>query len=201
MKNSLRTRLICCWLAFVVLLGSTGFGMVDHWCQVRGHTKSLLLTKNDCSFHCQWGVASEPATAQCTVKRIPCCKTRLSYEHLDVSRFSDNQPNPAPPQPAECISNSAFVPVPATLLPANTLTPSISATDDPLFRTRRFRLMALCTWLIRAWHPAFRSLTNWFPAPDPVRGHWPDGQLGDVNLYSDDALVLSRFSVINKFLV
>ena len=49
MKTPIHTRLICCWLAFMVLLGSTGFGMVEHWCQMRGYSKSLLVAKDSCA--------------------------------------------------------------------------------------------------------------------------------------------------------
>ncbi|WP_020604955.1 hypothetical protein [Spirosoma spitsbergense] len=146
MKTPFHIRLICCWLALVVLLSSTGFGMIDHWCQMRGHTKSLLLTKDECATPCQSVEAIGPISTENTVKKMPCCKTQLSYEHLDVSRFVADQHSPAAPQPAEFIPNPAFRLLLAAIQPTGAVT-AIS-TDDHLFRTGRYRLTSLCTWLI-----------------------------------------------------
>ncbi len=149
MKTSILTRLICCWLALVVLLGSTGFGMVDHWCQMRGHSKALLLSQKGCKTPCQADDSSpSPVEGIPVVKKMPCCKTSVSYEHLDVSRFVTDAHNPAVPQPAEFIPNPQFNQLLAALFPvASPISPSPLA-DDPLHRTGRFRLISLRTWLI-----------------------------------------------------
>lgn len=148
MKTPIHTRLICCWLAFVVLLSSTGYGMVEHWCQMRGYSKTLLMAKATCAKTCQADDSSLPLSAGPVIKRVPCCKTTLSYEHVDVSRFVADHHTASAPQPA------AFMPNPALQLLWTALQP-VAATgslpplvDDPFYRTGRSRLISLCSWLI-----------------------------------------------------
>lgn len=149
MKTSILTRLICCWLALVVLLGSTGFGMVDHWCQMRGHSKALLLSQKGCKTPCQADNNSpSPVVGIPVVKKMSCCKTSVSYEHLDISRFVTDSRNPATPQPAEFTSNPQFKLLLAAPFPVALTTFPSPLTDGPLHRTGRFRLISLCTWLI-----------------------------------------------------
>ncbi|WP_461054699.1 hypothetical protein [Spirosoma arcticum] len=148
MKPSIHTRLICCWLALVVLFSSTGFGMVEHWCQMRGHTKSLLLDQKGCAKPCQADEQPVPISKGPVVKKLPCCKTTVSYEHLDVSRFVADQHNLATPQPADFIPNPQFRLLLASLLPTDALSSVPSIADAPLHRTGRYRLTVGCTWLI-----------------------------------------------------
>lgn len=148
MKPSIFNRLICCWLALVVLLGSTGFGVVDHWCQMRGHTKSLLSAQTGCTKSCQADEPPAPITGTSVVKRMPCCKTTVSYEHLDVSRFVVDHHNPVAPQPVDFIANPQFQRLLVALLPASDAVVPFPSADDPLHRTGRYRLIVGCTWLI-----------------------------------------------------
>lgn len=148
MKTSLHTRIICCWLAILVLVSSTGFGMVEHWCQMRGHTKSLLLTKKGCITPCRTSERPTPVSGEPIVKKMPCCKTTLSYEHLDVGRFLTDQPNPPVPLLAEFVPNAGLQWLLAALLPVESANSILPLADDPLHRTGRFRLTSLCTWLI-----------------------------------------------------
>jgi len=125
-----------------------GFGVVDHWCQMRGHSKVPLLNQEVTVNTCE---ANEPMplVSSCpAVKKLPCCKTTLSYEHLDVSRFVADQHNPAAPQPAEFIPNPRFRLLLAALLPIDAQPSAASMADDPLPRTGRFRLTVGCSWLI-----------------------------------------------------
>lgn len=148
MKTPFHTRLICCWLALTVLLSSMGFGVVDHWCQMRGHSKVPLLNQKDTVKTCE---ANEPMplVSGCpAVKKLPCCKTTLSYEHLDVSRFVADQHSPAAPQPAEFIPNPQFRLLLAALILNDPQLSVPSIADDPLHRTGRFRLTVGCSWLI-----------------------------------------------------
>lgn len=144
----LHTRIVCCWLALLVLLTSTGFGMVEHWCQMRGYSKSLLAVQKECPKPCQSDNESAPVSGGPVIKKQPCCKTTVSYEHLDVSSFvADYHPLPAP-APAAFLPNPQF----RFLLEALWIAPSVEAplpsADMPLHRTGRFRQISLCTWLI-----------------------------------------------------
>lgn len=148
MRTPLFTRLICCWLALTVLVSSTGFGMVEHWCQMRGHSKTLLLTADTCTKACLSSESSEPVSDRAQVARMPCCKTTVSYQHLDVSRFAADHHAPVTPQPAGFIPNPEFRLLLAVMRPTSVLSAFTPLADDPLFRTGRFRLTSLCTWLI-----------------------------------------------------
>jgi hypothetical protein len=151
MKTPIHTRLICCWLAFMVLLGSTGFGMVEHWCQMRGHSKSLLIVQDGCAKPCEANKIIDqplPDAGGPAVKKSPCCKTTISYEHLDVSRFVVDQANCPALQPAEFIPNPQFQLLLAALLPVETAVLFSPLADDPLHKSGRSRLISLCTWLI-----------------------------------------------------
>lgn len=148
MKIRFYTRLICIWLALMVLLSSTGFGMVEHWCQMRGHTKSLLLTQKSCTTPCQANELPAPVSGESIVKKMPCCKTTVSYEHLDVSRVVADQHTPGAPGPADFIPNPEFQLLLAALLPLEPSATSLSITADPIYRTGRFRLTSHCSWLI-----------------------------------------------------
>ena len=151
MKTLIYTRLICCWLAFMILLGSTGFGMVEHWCQMRGHSKSLLVAQDSCAKPCEANKTIDqplPVSGGTAVKKMPCCKTTVSYEHLDVSRFVANQANGSVLQPAEFIPNPQFRLLLAALLPVATTATAFPFADDPLHQSGRSRLISLCTWLI-----------------------------------------------------
>lgn len=147
----MHTRLICCWLAFMVLLGSTGFGMVEHWCQMRGHSKSLLIKQDGCAKPCTAAKTDEqplPVTGGTVVKKMPCCKTTVSYEHLDVGRFVADGHDTPTPQPVEFIANPQFRLLLAALLPVATTATAFPLADDPLHQSGRSRLISLCTWLI-----------------------------------------------------
>lgn len=151
MKAAIHTCLICCWLAFMVLLGSTGFGMVEHWCQMRGHPKSLLVAKDSCAKPCEANkIGKQPVSTSggSAVKKMPCCKTTVSYQHLDVSHFVAEQPNNPAPQPVQLVSNPQFRGLLATLLPATATVITFSLADNPLHQSGRSRLISLCTWLI-----------------------------------------------------
>ena len=149
MRTPFLTRLFCYCLAVLVLVSSMGFGMVEHWCQMRGHTKTLLAAQANCPKTCQSDkVSLDEPTAGYVIKRVPCCKTSLTYEHLDVSSFvADYHPLSAP-QPAAFLPNPQFRLLLAALLPIPSAEAISAYTDTPLHRTGRFRLISLCSWLI-----------------------------------------------------
>ncbi|MEZ0612298.1 hypothetical protein ACAW74_27565 [Fibrella sp. WM1] len=148
MKTPLYTRIFCCLMALWVLMGSVGVGMVEHWCQMRGHSKTLLMAQEGCKKACTLDDAPRPVSEGSGVKRMPCCKTTLTYEHLDVSRFVVDGHAVSAPQPAEFISNPEFRLLLAALLPTAPTEPIRPDSQSPLPRTGRFRLASNCTWLI-----------------------------------------------------
>ena len=142
------SRFICFSLALLVLLSSTGFGTVEHWCQMRGHTKSLLAVSTTCAKFCPSDEISDPVVGGHTIKKMPCCKTILSYQHLDVSSFVADQGSITAPQPAGFMPAPAFRLLLAAIAPIDARPATAIRADDPQPRTGRYRLISLCTWLI-----------------------------------------------------
>jgi type 1 fimbria pilin len=84
MKRTL-FRLFNMLMACVVLLSSTGFGLVEHSCQMRGKKKTIVVAFSDVK---PQGCATEqqPMPAQKTVlKKTECCQDDQRYENVDVS--------------------------------------------------------------------------------------------------------------------
>lgn len=73
-------------MACIVLLSSTGFGLVEHSCQMRGKKKTMVIafsevkTKQGCSADQQTVSTNEP-----TVKKMECCQDDQHYENVDIS--------------------------------------------------------------------------------------------------------------------
>lgn len=72
-------------MACVVLLSSTGFGLVEHSCQMRGKKKTIVVAFSDVK---QQGCATDkqPMPSQQTVvKKTECCQDNQRYENINVS--------------------------------------------------------------------------------------------------------------------
>lgn len=149
MKTPIYTRLICCWLAVLVLVSSMGFGVIEHWCEMQGRTQTLLLTNSEsCTKDCPAGMTTDPAPGKGGISATPCCKETLHHIHVDVSRtaLDDGVQMPAP-----LIAWLPTIPVLrllAALLPAELAFRPVPLIDDPLCSTGRFRLTLLCSWLV-----------------------------------------------------
>ena len=71
-------------MACVVLLSSTGFGLVEHSCQMRGTKKTMVVAFSDvkpqsgCSVN---GRSMLPK--QTVVNKTECCQDQSSYENVD----------------------------------------------------------------------------------------------------------------------
>lgn len=73
-------------MACVVLLSSTGFGLVEHTCQMRGKKKTLVVafSKQTPAKTCASDVQTSP-TKQTMVKKTDCCDDELSYDNVETS--------------------------------------------------------------------------------------------------------------------
>ena len=69
----------------VVLLSSTGFGLVEHTCQMRGHKKTMVVAFSDeKSQSCT--TKDQPMPTQQTVfKKTECCQDDQHFENVDIS--------------------------------------------------------------------------------------------------------------------
>lgn len=76
-------RFVALLMATFVLVTSTGFGLVEHSCVVKGKSVHLLSSQKSC------GTCSAPHknqhTSKTTVRKASCCKDEHKYENLDVS--------------------------------------------------------------------------------------------------------------------
>nr|WP_229374860.1 hypothetical protein [Fibrella rubiginis] len=106
------------------------------------------MAQEGCKKTCTLYDTPQPVSEAAGVKRTPCCKTNLTYEHLDVSRFVVDGHAVSAPQPAEFISNPQFQLLLAALLPSPSTEPLLPFSQPSLPRTGRFRLIANCIWLI-----------------------------------------------------
>ncbi|GAB3919255.1 HYC_CC_PP family protein [Larkinella terrae] len=77
-------------MACLVLLSSTGFGLIEHTCLMRGKRVSMAINHDDkkpaCAVHSKktFSVSHQgyPGT---TIKKTNCCKEEQRYENVDFS--------------------------------------------------------------------------------------------------------------------
>jgi hypothetical protein len=74
-------------MACIVLLSSTGFGLVEHSCQMRGKKKIMVVafSKSVKQTGCKIGKHDTVSTDELTISREECCKDDSRYENVDVS--------------------------------------------------------------------------------------------------------------------
>lgn len=147
MKRSFLTRLTCLWLAFTVLLGSSGFTVVEHVCQMRGKVSKVQLTPTGCTKHCP---APKPArsTKQPSLHKLPCCQVTAHYQHLETGQVATVQAVEFPQPATEADLLAATYSLLAGLLPQVAVESFPVESDAPLKPSGRDRLVQFCTWLI-----------------------------------------------------
>ncbi|MGV3560687.1 HYC_CC_PP family protein [Larkinella arboricola] len=88
MKHTL-FRYVNLLMACIVLLSSTGFGLIEHTCQMRGKKVSMTIkreAKAGCPVHSKKAFSvSKSASVGPVVKRTDCCKEEHRYENVDFS--------------------------------------------------------------------------------------------------------------------
>lgn len=81
MKKAL-FRIFNVLMAVVVLLSSTGFGLVEHSCTVKGKQTSLHKSNAAC---CNKTSQKDTSPQKTTVKKSKCCSEEEKYENVDYS--------------------------------------------------------------------------------------------------------------------
>lgn len=147
MKRSFLTRLTCLWLALTVLLGSSGFTVVEHVCQMRGKVSKVQLTPKGCTKHCP---APKPArsTKLPHLHKLPCCQVTAHYQHLETGQVATAQAINLPQPVAEADLLAATFSLLSALLPRATEQLLPVESDAPLKPSGRDRLVQFCIWLI-----------------------------------------------------
>ncbi|QKZ14061.1 HYC_CC_PP family protein [Spirosoma sp. KUDC1026] len=74
-------------MACIVLLSSTGFGLVEHSCQMRGKKKTMVVafSKDAEQKGCKIGKHTAINTDELIISRDECCQDEQSYENVDVT--------------------------------------------------------------------------------------------------------------------
>ncbi|AKD58521.1 HYC_CC_PP family protein [Spirosoma radiotolerans] len=73
-------------MACVVLLSSTGFGLVEHSCQMRGKKKTMVVAFSEVKSSSGCATSKQPLPEQQTVvKKADCCQDDQHYENVDIS--------------------------------------------------------------------------------------------------------------------
>lgn len=70
----------------VVLLSSTGFGLVEHSCQMRGKKKTMVVAFSDAKTQTGCSSDKQPmSTSQTVLKKTECCQDENHFENVDIS--------------------------------------------------------------------------------------------------------------------
>ena len=73
-------------MACVVLLSSTGFGLLEHTCQMRGKKKTMVVAFSEAKAGPDCESGKKPMAGQQTVvDKSQCCQDNHLYENVDVS--------------------------------------------------------------------------------------------------------------------
>ncbi len=77
-------RILCFYMAFQVLLASTGFAMYEHWCLMRGSKTVSLVHKETCSI--RHNEILKPHSKECTdsIQRSKCCAEKVSLQKIQT---------------------------------------------------------------------------------------------------------------------
>jgi len=78
-------------MALVVLISSTGFGVVEHHCIVRGKVIHLAAFEQKDCHGCEHHASLPPLSDKTTVQKKSCCDDQQRYEHIETaSSFSQS---------------------------------------------------------------------------------------------------------------
>ena len=71
-------------MAVVVLMSSTGFGLIEHSCQMRGKKITRIGLEQTAFAGCQTD-QKMPVAAKQSIKKTDCCQNEQRYENVDVT--------------------------------------------------------------------------------------------------------------------
>lgn len=84
MKHTFR-KYFTIFMALVLLTASTGFGVIEHHCLMRGKSLHLAAINQHPSDSCQHSSRKAPISAQAAIQKQDCCDEVGSYENVEVS--------------------------------------------------------------------------------------------------------------------
>ena len=84
MKRAL-FQLVNLLMVCVVLLSSTGFGLVEHSCQMRGKRTTMVVAFSDAKTQAGCSADGQPMPPKQTVlQKTDCCQNQSRYENVDA---------------------------------------------------------------------------------------------------------------------
>lgn len=72
-------------MAFVVLTASTGFGVIEHHCMMRGKSLHLAALQKEGVKGCGQEHPKSPVSDKTSFQKQSCCEDDASYENVEVS--------------------------------------------------------------------------------------------------------------------
>lgn len=84
MKNTLRNYFTIL-MALLILTASTGFGVIEHHCMMRGKSLHLAALQKEGAKGCQQEHSKSPISDKTSFQKQDCCDDDQSYENVDVS--------------------------------------------------------------------------------------------------------------------
>ncbi|WP_028668646.1 HYC_CC_PP family protein [Runella zeae] len=84
MKHTFR-KYFTIFMALVLLTASTGFGVIEHHCMMRGKSLHLAAINQHPSDSCQHSSRKAAISAQAAIQKQDCCEEVRSYENVEVS--------------------------------------------------------------------------------------------------------------------
>ncbi|GAB3643701.1 HYC_CC_PP family protein [Spirosoma arcticum] len=82
MKRTL-FQLVNLLMVCVVLLSSTGFGLVEHSCQMRGKRTTMVVAFSDAKTQPGCSADGKPMPSEQIVRKTDCCQNESSYQNVD----------------------------------------------------------------------------------------------------------------------
>lgn len=84
MKTTLRNYFTVL-MALLILTASTGFGVIEHHCMMRGKSLHLAALQKEGAKGCQQEHSKTPVSDKTSFQKQACCDDDQSYENVDVS--------------------------------------------------------------------------------------------------------------------
>ncbi|AFK04871.1 hypothetical protein Emtol_3745 [Emticicia oligotrophica DSM 17448] len=81
MKNAI-FRILNVFMAVVVLISNTGFGLIEHSCTVKGKQTALYKSETSC---CNKSFKNHTSSERPVVKKSKCCSEEEKYQNVDYS--------------------------------------------------------------------------------------------------------------------
>ncbi len=84
MKHTFR-KYFTIFMALVLLTASTGFGVIEHHCLMRGKSLHLAAVNQHPSDSCQHDTKKAPVSVKAAIQKQDCCDEVQSYENVEVT--------------------------------------------------------------------------------------------------------------------